>query len=89
MAVTHWAKMSDGSALPSWLGFNTATRTFSGQPTMMGKLFVTYGVTVTYTSPAATHEAISTFIINVLNGPATLATQINSASPVVGTNYQL
>jgi hypothetical protein len=32
-ALTYSAKLSDGSALPSWLSFDAATRTFSGTPT--------------------------------------------------------
>ncbi|WP_039913182.1 putative Ig domain-containing protein, partial [Cellvibrio mixtus] len=30
--LTYTATMADGSALPSWLSFNAATRTFSGTP---------------------------------------------------------
>ena len=30
--VTYTATLSDGTALPSWLTFNPATRTFSGTP---------------------------------------------------------
>ena len=31
-ALTYTATLADGSALPSWLSFNAATRTFSGTP---------------------------------------------------------
>nr|WP_324259645.1 putative Ig domain-containing protein [Cellvibrio fontiphilus] len=31
--LTYTATMADGSALPAWLSFNAATRTFSGTPT--------------------------------------------------------
>jgi len=59
--------MSDGSALPSWLSFNSGTKTFIGTPTVTGKLYVSYGVTVQYsgTPTPAPIEAISTFIINI------------------------
>jgi hypothetical protein len=60
----HWARMSDYSALPSWLNFATGSKTFTGQPTITGKLYVIYGVTVTY-SASDVHESISTFIVNV------------------------
>lgn len=80
--------MSDYSLLPSWLVFSAGSRTFSGQPTTTGKLYIIYGVTVTYPSTVV-HESISTFIINVQNSAATVATSINSASPVVGSNYTL
>lgn len=86
--VTHWAKMSDYSPIPTWMNFNTGSKTFTGQPTITGKLYVIYGVTVQY-SVSVIHESISTFIINVQNSAATVATSINSASPVVGSNYTL
>lgn len=35
-ALAFSATLSDGSALPSWLTFNTATRSFSGTPTISG-----------------------------------------------------
>ena len=31
-SLTYAATLSDGSALPSWLSFNTSTRVFSGTP---------------------------------------------------------
>nr|WP_262927107.1 DUF4082 domain-containing protein [Rhizobium herbae] len=43
--LTYAATAADGSALPAWLSFNAATRTFSGTPTTAG----TYGVRVTAT----------------------------------------
>jgi len=43
-SVTYSAKMADGSALPSWLSFDAATRTFSGTPTASGSLqFILWG----------------------------------------------
>ncbi|MGO8646486.1 putative Ig domain-containing protein, partial [Rhizobium ruizarguesonis] len=43
--LTYAATAADGTALPAWLSFNAATRTFSGTPTTGG----TYGVKVTAT----------------------------------------
>lgn len=34
--LTYSASLSNGSALPSWLSFNPATRTFTGTPTSVG-----------------------------------------------------
>ena len=34
--LTYSATLADGSALPSWLSFNTETRTFSGTPSNLG-----------------------------------------------------
>ena len=36
--LTYSATMADGSALPSWLSFNSATRTFSGTPSAIGNV---------------------------------------------------
>ncbi|MEN3109662.1 calcium-binding protein [Uliginosibacterium paludis] len=38
--LSYSATLADGSALPSWLVFNTATRTFSGTPTSTGTLSI-------------------------------------------------
>ena len=35
-ALTYTATKSDGSPLPTWLGFNASTRTFSGTPAVSG-----------------------------------------------------
>jgi hypothetical protein len=37
-ALTYSASLGDGSALPSWLTFNAATRTFSGTPPLNFRL---------------------------------------------------
>lgn len=38
--LTYTATLADGSALPSWLSFNSATRAFSGTPTSTGTVSV-------------------------------------------------
>ena len=38
--LTYSATLADGSALPSWLTFNAATRTFSGTPGTLGTISV-------------------------------------------------
>ena len=38
--LTYNATLADGSALPSWLSFNAATRTFSGTPSTLGAISV-------------------------------------------------
>ncbi|MDP1862715.1 MAG: calcium-binding protein [Thiobacillus sp.] len=38
--LTYSATLADGSALPSWLAFNAATRTFSGSPSILGAISV-------------------------------------------------
>lgn len=37
-ALTYTATLANGSPLPSWLGFNAATRSFNGTPTAAGTL---------------------------------------------------
>ncbi|WP_240481673.1 putative Ig domain-containing protein [Dechloromonas denitrificans] len=39
-ALSYTATLSDGSALPSWLTFNAATRTFGGSPSTLGTISV-------------------------------------------------
>lgn len=38
--LSYSATLADGSALPSWLTFNAATRTFSGTPSALGTISV-------------------------------------------------
>ncbi len=38
--LTYSATLADGSALPSWLTFNAATRAFSGTPSLLGTVSV-------------------------------------------------
>jgi len=38
--LSYTATLADGSALPSWLSFNPATRTFSGTPNTLGSISV-------------------------------------------------
>ena len=54
-SFTYTAILSDGSALPSWLSFNAATRTFSGTP-LNGDVG-TIAVKVTATVPVTPHES--------------------------------
>ncbi|QLQ03576.1 MAG: putative Ig domain-containing protein [Thiobacillus sp.] len=39
-SLTYTATLADGSALPAWLGFDAATRTFSGTPSGSGTVSV-------------------------------------------------
>ena len=62
--LTYTATKSDGSALPAWLAFNAATRTFSGTPANSD--VGSFGVTVTAADPGAL-SASDTFVITVAN----------------------
>ena len=48
--VTYRATQADGSALPSWLAFNTKTRTFSGTPPTEDSIGIRIRVTATDTA---------------------------------------
>ncbi len=62
--LTYSATLADGSALPAWLSFDTATRTFSGTPDNGG--VGTYDLRITATD-AAGASAADTFILTVNN----------------------
>jgi hypothetical protein len=63
--LTYTANRTDGTALPSWLTFNTTSRSFSGTPPLNFTGFVSVKVTVT----DGTAFASSSFAIGVLNAP--------------------
>ncbi len=74
--LTYSATQSDGSALPSWLAFDAATRTFSGTPRSAGT------VSVEVTAEDSGRETVSDeFDITVaLLSAATLPTPRNSGA---------
>ncbi len=62
--LSYKATLSNGQALPAWLGFNTATETFSGTaPAAAQKLSIM--VTATDTSGLSASETISATVIGV------------------------
>ncbi|WP_153301682.1 tandem-95 repeat protein, partial [Endozoicomonas arenosclerae] len=61
-ALSYSATMADGSALPSWLGFNTSTRTFFGTPD--NEDVGTLNLKVTATTPDG-RSAESTFNLDI------------------------
>ncbi|MBX4997625.1 DUF4082 domain-containing protein [Rhizobium lentis] len=74
--LAYAATAADGTALPSWLTFNTSTRTFSGTPTTAG----TYGVRVTATDLGGL-AANETFNITATAAPATYSLFSASDTP--------
>jgi parallel beta-helix repeat protein len=71
--LSYTATLADGSALPAWLVFDAATRTFSGTPTDTAS--GTYAVQVT-ASDASNTKVSDSFTLAVQDVPAT-ATIIN------------
>lgn len=62
--LTYVATLADGSPLPSWITFNTASRTFTGTP-LNGDVGV-LGIKITATDSAGA-VASSSFNLNVVN----------------------
>ena len=60
--VTYRATQADGSALPTWLAFNTETRTFSGTPSTTGRIDIRVTATDTAYPP---YEVSVTFSLTV------------------------
>src|SRR6185437_347378 len=86
----------DGSALPAWLTFNAATRTFSGTPTAANVGTLSVKVSATDLGSLAASE---TFNIAVTTAPTTVSlftasntpaqTNLNDGSPLeVGVKFQ-
>ena len=71
--LTYTATAADGSALPAWLAFNAATRTFSGTPTAAN--VGTLGVKVSATDLGGL-AASETFNIAVTTTPNTAPTAV-------------
>jgi hypothetical protein len=72
-SLTYEATKSDGTALPGWLSFDSATRTFSGTPTTedIGTLSIT--VTATDTSNARVNDTFDIVVSNFNSAPADIS----------------
>jgi len=76
--LTYTAAAADGSALPAWLSFNAATRTFSGTPTAAG----TYGIRVAATDIGGLSVSETFNIVtSTTQQPATYSLFSTSATP--------
>ena len=71
--LTYAATLADDTALPSWLSFTAATRTFSGTPTAAGT------VSVKVTASDASDSVSDTFDIVVSLPPDTSPTLVSNA----------
>ena len=69
--LTYGATLSDGSALPAWLSFNAATRTFSGTPAVadIGR----YTVRLTATDNWVPPGSVSTTFVIAVGYPVSVA----------------
>ncbi len=75
-SLTYGATLSDGSALPAWLTFTSATRAFGGTPTTEG----TISVKVTATDGLGLSTS-DTFDITIEAAPATPETPTTTQPP--------
>ena len=80
--LTYTAILADGNALPSWLQFNAATATFSGNPAIqdVGDL----NVRVTASDPAGL-SIDDVFVLSITTAPTDLVGTAN-ADTLTGTN---
>jgi hypothetical protein len=67
--LTYSAKLSSGAALPAWLSFDAATRTFSGTPANADVGAISVRVTATDTSNAAVSGDFTLTVANVNDAP--------------------
>jgi VCBS repeat-containing protein len=67
--LTYSATLANGNALPSWLTFNAANRTFSGTPTNGDAGIISVKVTATDTSNATVSDTFDLTIVSSNNAP--------------------
>jgi|LauGreDrversion4_2_1035121.scaffolds.fasta_scaffold666943_1 hypothetical protein len=67
-SFTYSAQMANGDALPSWITFTPLTRTFTGTPPSIGKLYFTMIATLQFQTDSngftEVNSVASTFVIN-------------------------
>jgi trimeric autotransporter adhesin len=80
-SMTYGATLADGSALPSWLSFNVATRTFSGTPGNANVGTVSVKVTATDASLASVSDNFDIAVANINDAP-TVASVIADQSAI-------
>jgi Ca2+-binding RTX toxin-like protein len=71
--LAYRATLSDGSALPSWLNFDSATRTFSGTPLNGDVGILNINVTVTDGGALSVTDSFALTIQNANDGPTVAA----------------
>ena len=80
-SLSYTATKADGSALPAWLGFNTATRTFSGTPANADVGVVNVRVTAKDTSNALASEDFALTVVNTNDAPVAGSYSNQTAGP--------
>ena len=85
-SFTYKATLSDGSALPSWLAFNAATRTFSGTPLNGDVGTIAVKVTATDSGSAAISDTFNLTVTNTNDAP-TVINPIEDGTATEGVSY--
>jgi len=80
-SLTYAAVLDDGSALPSWLSFDPATRTFSGTPENGDVGTISVAVNVTDTSGKTSSDTFNISIANVNDAPTLSASTTTADIP--------
>ncbi|MDB5875477.1 MAG: tandem-95 repeat protein [Ramlibacter sp.] len=78
--LTYSATLANGNALPAWLGFNAATRTFTGTPQNGDVGGLSLKVTATDSAGAAASSTFALTIANVNDAPTVAQTIVNQAA---------
>jgi Ca2+-binding RTX toxin-like protein/subtilisin-like proprotein convertase family protein len=76
--LAHSATLADGTALPSWLAFDPATRTFSGTPGNGDVGSLVLMVTATGSSGASASSNIALNVVNVIAPPTAFPDAVTS-----------
>lgn len=87
--LTYSATLADGNALPSWLSFNAATRTFSGTPLNANVGTISVKVTATDVATTSVFDVFDIIVANTNDAP-TVANALLDQSGNSGTalSYQ-
>jgi Ca2+-binding RTX toxin-like protein len=78
-SMIYSATLADGSALPSWLSFNGATRTFSGTPDNSNVGTVSVKVTATDSLLASVSDNFDIVVANTNDAPTVASTLANQS----------
>ncbi|HEX5686611.1 MAG TPA: autotransporter-associated beta strand repeat-containing protein, partial [Ideonella sp.] len=78
--LSYSATLADGSALPSWLNFDSATRSFSGTPANGDVGAISVRVTATDGSSASVSSDFTLTVVNTNDAPASSGITAQSAT---------